>query len=649
MPELNYTLNYTGEQIDERLSNANQTFTGVTNAAEMTLSGPLSFTSATAENRNLNSVNYATISYIDNCKSLQLKPDANDGIKLKDSSNADVVTLTIGSDSKGYLWASGSISISDTNGSAVYKSNGITTPSGTLSFPSQGGTIAITSNIPDISVKMDKTDAVGSGSFSLNKKPGATVGTKSVTIGDYNVASGASSFASGMDRVASGSYSHSEGRGSSKTLTGTLSTTTAYTAPVGTYTYVIQYSSVSDKAKGVSCASAKVKSGSTTYDVVYYKGKTNTPDLAVIGSDVEIPTGSVTVTLSYAASGEASHAEGYYTGTTGAHSHAEGYGSVATAESSHAEGYSALAIGDASHAEGYDSVAAGKYSHSEGYGCMASDTFSHAEGCQTKATENGAHAEGYRTESSGEYAHVEGQYTIANHRSQHVFGEYNNADTASGAASTKGDYIEIVGNGTGSNARSNARTLDWSGNEVLDGSLTVKSRSSTVTTTLSNNSITRKTLGVTNATLSFNNATSGTILTTGDLGSTVARMSDVGTKLYLHSFTLSDVVVNVRQDISVTPTRQTTFNSLNVHLITDKADFSGYFNYISCTIKFTLGTNPTMVFTKPGYAFYAGVLYLGCQFFTFDRSSGPTTLSYGFYEFEKALSSSDFTDTVTEL
>ena len=36
-------------------------------------------------------------------------------------------------------------------------------------------------------------------------------------------------------------------------------------------------------------------------------------------------------------------------------------------------------------------------------------------------------------------------------------------------------YAEIIGNGTGDNARSNARTLDWDGNETLAGSLTLGS------------------------------------------------------------------------------------------------------------------------------------------------------------------------------
>lgn len=60
----------------------------------------------------------------------------------------------------------------------------------------------------------------------------------------------------------------------------------------------------------------------------------------------------------------------------------------------------------------------------------------------------------------------------ANHRSQVVFGEYNVLDPSTAASTARGNYVEIVGNGTANNARSNARTLDWSGNETLSGGLT---------------------------------------------------------------------------------------------------------------------------------------------------------------------------------
>lgn len=98
--------------------------------------------------------------------------------------------------------------------------------------------------------------------------------------------------------------------------------------------------------------------------------------------------------------------------------------------------------------------------------------YSVVEGVYGTASAMGSHAEGLFTISSGDYSHVEGQYTTAQRRSQHVFGEYNILDTGGSSTSSKGTYIEIVGNGTSQNALSNARTLDWSGNEVLAGTLT---------------------------------------------------------------------------------------------------------------------------------------------------------------------------------
>jgi len=104
---------------------------------------------------------------------------------------------------------------------------------------------------------------------------------------------------------------------------------------------------------------------------------------------------------------------------------------------------------------------------------VASGSYSHAEGESTTASGDSSHAEGNSTTASGRTAHSEGIYTIANHKSQHVFGEYNVADPSNAATSVRGNYIEIVGNGTDTSARSNARTLDWSGNETLAGSITL--------------------------------------------------------------------------------------------------------------------------------------------------------------------------------
>lgn len=182
------------------------------------------------------------------------------------------------------------------------------------------------------------------------------------------------------------------------------------------------------------------------------------------------------------ASGNGAHAEGGYstsatatkrgTKATGENSHAEGLTTLASSATAHAEGESTSAVASWTHAEGVGTCASQQAAHAEGNGTRASGYAAHAEGNGTRATGYSAcHAEGAYTCATGSYSHTEGYYTIANHRSQHVFGEYNIADPSSEASTVRGNYIEVVGNGTSSNARSNARTLDWNGNETLAGQL----------------------------------------------------------------------------------------------------------------------------------------------------------------------------------
>ena len=137
----------------------------------------------------------------------------------------------------------------------------------------------------------------------------------------------------------------------------------------------------------------------------------------------------------------------------------EGSGTTASGLNSHAEGYHTEASGQHSHAEGYETTASGFNSHTEGTLVTASGTSSHAEGCDTTA--------------SGSYSHTEGHKTTAKNRSQHAFGEFNELDPSTASSWDRGTYIEIAGNGVDENTRSNARTLDWDGNETLAGNLTI--------------------------------------------------------------------------------------------------------------------------------------------------------------------------------
>lgn len=83
-----------------------------------------------------------------------------------------------------------------------------------------------------------------------------------------------------------------------------------------------------------------------------------------------------------------------------------------------------------------------------------------------------SHAEGRNTTASGAESHAEGFSTVASADYQHVEGIYNIDDGANG------DKLHIVGNGT-SLKRSNAHTLDKSGNAWYAGDVYVGSTSGT--------------------------------------------------------------------------------------------------------------------------------------------------------------------------
>lgn len=172
------------------------------------------------------------------------------------------------------------------------------------------------------------------------------------------------------------------------------------------------------------------------------------------------------------ASGDYSVAEGTQTEASGLHSHAEGVQTKAMQQAAHAEGAATTANALFAHSEGNATNATAMNAHAEGGGTTASGESAHAEGGSTTASAQRAHAEGGGTTASARNAHTEGLGTIANSAEQHVGGSYNEADPT-GTATTKGTYVEIIGNGTSNSARSNARTLDWNGNEALQGGLTL--------------------------------------------------------------------------------------------------------------------------------------------------------------------------------
>lgn len=188
------------------------------------------------------------------------------------------------------------------------------------------------------------------------------------------------------------------------------------------------------------------------------------------------------------ARGCGAHAEGFYTTAASQGAHAEGNNTTAASHGAHAEGDGTIASSGSAHAEGSNTKASGWYAHAEGSNTRALDYYSHAEGYLTEANGPGVHAEGRETIASGLYSHAEGYGTITDYTGSHAqnigtiatkqsqtsLGSFNVEDTAQTTTHPSGEveygqYAVIVGNGTDDNSRSNALTVDWSGNVEASG------------------------------------------------------------------------------------------------------------------------------------------------------------------------------------
>jgi hypothetical protein len=221
--------------------------------------------------------------------------------------------------------------------------------------------------------KLNRTDPVVYGTFSMNRQYDSEVGAHSSTLGQDNTASGYFSHAEGSSTVSSGNSSHTEG-------------------------IITRATADASHAEG--------------YDTTA-SGKYSHAE------------GQGTI-----ASSEQSHAEGLGTDAEGAFSHAEGSHTTASGKAAHTEGSYTTASGESAHTEGSYTAAYGDYSHAEGKGTIASAATSHAEGKGTIASVDSQHVQGkFNVEDIGlKYAHIVGNGGGGDARSNaHTIDWYGNA------------------------------------------------------------------------------------------------------------------------------------------------------------------------------------------------------------------------------
>ena len=286
--------------------------------------------------------------------------------------------------------------------------------------------------------------------------------------GENNTASGEASHVENAGNTASGSYSHGEGYQTTSSGIGSHSEGIWTTASnqsghsEGYYTTASGAGSHSEGYNTTAHGAGSHSEGSTTFSDGEYS------HVEGIGSNSSVTYTSISNRRNPGGYNSAAHVEGIYGRVEGAAGHVEGYQCFVLSGFGHAEGNQSSSMAESAHSEGGSCVAGGEASHSEGWMTKASAPHSHSEGNATTviSTANGGHAEGHYSESRGQYSHAEGIGSVATASASHVVGKYNAIDSEK-------NYAEIVGNGTEASYRSNARTLDWNGNESLAGSLTL--------------------------------------------------------------------------------------------------------------------------------------------------------------------------------
>ncbi|MDA9308904.1 tail fiber domain-containing protein [Flavobacteriaceae bacterium] len=176
------------------------------------------------------------------------------------------------------------------------------------------------------------------------------------------------------------------------------------------------------------------------------------------------------------ASGVASTAMGRETEATADYSTAIGFLTKAYGGSSVAMGRQTLANALYSTAMGWQTTASGNSSTATGYLTTASGEASSSMGRETLASGPYSTALGYVTTASGSASTVMGLGTIASDFGSLVIGQYNLSGSTVTNSATEWNYANtafVIGNGTFSNAKSDAFKVMVNGNTTVGNDLTV--------------------------------------------------------------------------------------------------------------------------------------------------------------------------------
>jgi len=240
--------------------------------------------------------------------------------------------------------------------------------------------------------------------------------------------------------------------------------------------FILLVFSVGINATAQVATSGTTNSGTNASAIGYQSSATNTVSTA-IGRET-LASGVTSTAMGYqtSATNTASTAMGNSSTASGVTSTAIGNNSTASGETSIAMGFETEATHSASIAMGYQTSSTEGASTAMGFKTTASGFGSTSIGYETIASGNSSTAIGWLTTASGKASIALGKSTIASDFGSLVIGQYNlsgSTVTNSALQPNPANTAFVIGNGTASNAKSDAFKVMVNGNATVGNDLTV--------------------------------------------------------------------------------------------------------------------------------------------------------------------------------
>ena len=307
------------------------------------------------------------------------------------------------------------------------------------------------------------------------------MGRETIASGNTSTAMGTFTTASGNYSTAMGGYSIASGNYSTAIGIGTIASDYASLA-IGYYN-LSGSNPTNDGSYSPSAVAFAIGNGTSSLDEDFFPVYNRSDALTVLFDGTTTVAGSITAPAFIGDGSQLTNLPSSGANSPFSYNSNEAGGievtnyTTASGSSAFAVGNDNLASGSSSTALGRGTIASGDDSTAIGANTEASGGSSTAMGQDTKAIGNNSTAMGWQTTASGTASTAMGGYTTASDYASVVIGQFNSSGSSATSATSfsTSNPAFVIGNGTGSDNRSDALTVLFDGTTTIAGDLNVNS------------------------------------------------------------------------------------------------------------------------------------------------------------------------------